>query len=71
MKSAGASAKCDNFKLGVRTRVRAYLNLDVRGACDPKNGRNSHLANFTDILIDDIIMIDWDKFIWAMPITIS
>ena len=43
-KSAGAGAKCDHFKLGVRTRVRAHLNLDVRGACDPKNGRNSHLA---------------------------
>ena len=32
-KSAGAGAKCDHFKLGVRTRVRAHLNLDVRGAC--------------------------------------
>ena len=31
--SAGAGAKCDHFKLGVRTRVRAHLNLDVRGAC--------------------------------------
>ena len=39
MKSAGAGAKCDHFKLGVRTRVRAYLNLDVRGACvRPKKG---------------------------------
>ena len=45
MKSAGAGAKCDHFKLDVRTRVRAHLNLDVRGACDPKNGRNSYLAN--------------------------
>ena len=35
MKSAdaGAGAKCDHFKLGVCTRVRAHLNLDVRGAC--------------------------------------
>ena len=32
-KSAGA--KCDHFKLGVRTRVRA---------CDPRKGRNSHLG---------------------------
>ena len=32
-KSAGAGAKCDHLKLGVRTRVRADLNLDVRGAC--------------------------------------
>ena len=31
--SAGAGAKCDLLKLGVRTRVRAHLNLDVRGAC--------------------------------------
>ena len=30
-KSTGA--KCDHLKLGVRTRVRADLNLDVRGAC--------------------------------------
>ena len=37
-KSAGAGAKCDHFKLGVRTRVSAHLNLDVRGACvRPKN----------------------------------
>ena len=32
-KGAGAGAKCDHFKLGVHTRVRAHLNLDVRGAC--------------------------------------
>ena len=32
-KSAVAGEKCDHFKLGVRTRVRAHLNLDVRGAC--------------------------------------
>ena len=29
----GAGAKCDHLKLEVRTRVRAFLNLDVRGAC--------------------------------------
>ena len=29
----GACAKCDHLKLEVRTRVRAHLNLDVRGAC--------------------------------------
>ena len=33
MKSAGAGAKCDHFKLGVCTRVRVHLNLDMRGAC--------------------------------------
>ena len=32
-KSAGAGAKCDHFKLDVRTRVRAHLNLDKRRAC--------------------------------------
>ena len=32
-KSAGAGAKCDHFKLEVRTRVCAHLKLDVRGAC--------------------------------------
>ena len=26
-------AKSDHFKLGVRTCVRAHLNLDVQGAC--------------------------------------
>ena len=30
IKSAGAGAKCDHFKLEVRTRVRAHLSLDVR-----------------------------------------
>ena len=32
-KSASAGAKCDQFKLEVRTHVRAHLDLDVRGAC--------------------------------------
>ena len=32
-KTAGAGAKCDHLKLGVRTHVRADLNMDVRGAC--------------------------------------
>ena len=32
-KRAGAGAKCDHFKLSVRTRVGAHLNLDMRGAC--------------------------------------
>ena len=37
--SAGAGAKCDHFKLEVRTHVRANLNLEVRGACvRPKKG---------------------------------
>ena len=39
-KSAGAGAKCDHFKLGVRTLI---WTCEVR-ACDPKNGRNSHLV---------------------------
>jgi hypothetical protein len=38
-KSAGAGVKCDHLKWEVRTRVRAHLNLDVRGACvRPKKG---------------------------------
>ena len=42
-KSAGAGVKCNQFKLGVRTRVRAHLNSDVRGACvGPK--KRSQLA---------------------------
>ena len=31
--SAGAGAKCDLLKLGLRTRVREHINLDVRDAC--------------------------------------
>ena len=34
-----AGAKCDHQRIGVRARVRANLNLDVRGACArPKKG---------------------------------
>ena len=29
----GAGAKCDHQRMGVRARVRANLDLDVRGAC--------------------------------------
>ena len=29
----GAGAKCDQQRIGVRARVRANLDLDVRGAC--------------------------------------
>ena len=32
-KGAGAGAKCDHQRIGVRARVRANLDLDVRGAC--------------------------------------
>ena len=35
-KGAGGGVKCDHSKLGVCARLRAHLNLDVRGACDPK-----------------------------------
>ena len=57
MKSAGAGAKCDHFKLSVRTHVRAHLYLDVRGACvRPKKGRNSHLG-FSDICQDIVTFI--------------
>ena len=31
MTSVGA--KCDHFKLEVRTHLHAHLNLDVQGAC--------------------------------------
>jgi hypothetical protein len=29
----GAGAKCDHRRIGVRARVHANLNLDMRGAC--------------------------------------
>ena len=35
-----AGARCDPFKLEVRTRVRADLNLDVRGACVRRKKRS-------------------------------
>ena len=44
-KGASAGAKCDHFKLEVRTRVRAHLNLNVQGVCvRPKKGPNSHFV---------------------------
>jgi hypothetical protein len=54
MKSAGAGAKCDHFKLGVRTLI---WTCEVR-ACDPKKGPNSHLAHF---LTQVVIMIIWES----------
>ena len=46
--------KCDHFKLGVRTRVRAHLNLDVRGACvRPKKRSQLTPCYFTYPLIFD------------------
>ena len=38
-------AKCDHFKLGVRTLI---WMCEVR-TCDPKNGRNSHLGNWQSL----------------------
>ena len=32
-KGGGAGAKCDHQRIGVRARVSANLDLDVRGAC--------------------------------------
>ena len=39
-KGAGAGAKCDHQRIGVRTRVRANLDLDVRGACVRRKKRS-------------------------------
>ena len=36
----GAGAKCDHQRIGVRTRVRANLDLDVRGACVRRQKRS-------------------------------
>ena len=36
----GAGAKCDHQRIGVRTRVRANLDLDVRGACVRRKKRS-------------------------------
>ena len=32
--------KCDHLKWEVRTRVRAHLNLEVRGACVPTKNQS-------------------------------
>ena len=39
-KGAGAGAKCDHQRIGVRARVRASLDLDVRGACVRRKKRS-------------------------------
>ena len=39
-KGAGAGAKCDHQRIGVRARVRANLDLDVRGACVRRKKRS-------------------------------
>ena len=36
----GAGAKCDHQRNGVRARVRANLDLDVRGACVRRKKRS-------------------------------
>ena len=36
----GAGAKCDHQRIGVRARVRANLDLDVRGACVRRKKRS-------------------------------
>ena len=47
-KSAWAGAKCDHLKLEVCTRVRALLNLDMRGAhVRPKKRLQPILCKFT------------------------
>ena len=45
-----AGAKCDHFKWEVHTRVRAHLNLDVRGACmQPKKKVATHTLLITPL----------------------
>jgi hypothetical protein len=39
-KGAGAGAKCDHQRIGVRARVRADLDLDVRRACVRRKKRS-------------------------------
>ena len=39
-KGAGAGAKCDHQRIGVHARVRAKLDLDVRGACVRRKKRS-------------------------------
>ena len=39
-KGAGAGAKCDHQRIGVRACVRANLDLDVRGACVRRKKRS-------------------------------
>ena len=39
-KGVSAGAKCDQQRIGVRARVRANLDLDVRGACVRRKKRS-------------------------------
>ena len=66
--SAGAGAKCDHFKLGVRTRVRAHPNLDVRGACvRPKKGSQLTPCYFPSGTFFDGKQLDFHIKIWTKP----
>ena len=69
--SAGAGAKGDHFKLGVRTRVRADLNLDVRGACVQPKKR----SQLTPCKVISLLQVSSHKFepelwlsLWLWPL---
>ena len=53
-----AGAKCDLFKLDVRTRVRAHLKLDVRCACDPHTFQLFFISSLLDIRFSLKIYLD-------------
>ena len=57
IKGAGAGAMCDHLKLDVRTRVRAHINLDVRGACvRPKKRSQPMPCCFEPIFIEILVL---------------
>ena len=56
-KSAGAGAKCNHFKLG----VRAHLNLDVPGACvQPK--KRSQLTPCSILFVASNHQTFWQQY---------
>ena len=62
-KGAGAGAKCDHQKIGVRARVRANLDLDVRGACVRRKKRSQltpwkkHINKHVNICVIHLIEV--------------
>jgi len=68
-KGAGAGAKCDHLKLEVRTRVRAYLNLDVRGAC-VRPQKRSQLTRWTKVSLVFLMLYSLVPKIQICPATL-
>ena len=54
---------CDHLKLDVRTRVRAHIDLDVRGACVRPKKRSQPMPWQTDYLSNICMCLSTNLFI--------